>query len=903
MDNFQEKYNFKENNLNVYDNYNNSSNCCDYKTFRSSLHYNKYIKNNESSLTDRNNNLHKLKTYSTEEATNNSRYRNKNYKKKKLSYCKSTDNINDIRGIFNKKQKILKDLLKEDNSQKNYKKNINIPIKIIPNESHLISDINKKKKTISCDLDNNKIVNYTLINNNNKNNKENKNEFNKTYENIKVNESKINKIKGLNLYCKYNENSKYINGKENFDYTNIYNINYNDYNNIFNEKWMPDLNYNYSQSEMNKDINYKEKNDDSNLLYFTSFENRIKNKKKKYDYHKIINNKKEKIKNKIEKTIINNSTNNNFITESQKTRLIFENKNNTDYISSNNNDSIKFENHTLKEINDNPFYNELDKEIIKKMKDKDFYEKNCKYLKNKNSEEQKIEKTIFLKISRFEFIIQGYSNEIKMSNYENEKLIKIYEKEIQRLNKKLNEANIKIKEYMKLMINSQSEIYILKEKLNMAKKELNASKIEDKIIKRNIDDNSSILGRNKNSFIIKLPESFMTFKSNNEENQINSNKLGRNSSMIYKNKKENKNITIKKNNNKKLEIYTKKISKKLTRSNSQPNVNEFELNNLNKIKNINDINYINSQRIINKNNCNKLIYIIYPYEKFKKILCFDIDNKQFSKISYLDKGDFNKNYLDSFRSEESEYNSIFLMHKNNLYIVTGINSDLLYIYNPQKNIMNKICKLKNNHSNGVLINFQNKLFCLSGKFNKKVEIFSDINKEWVEINEMNIERSFFSSCIFKNRYIFCLFGYNTPTNKYLDTIEFYDIKNEDKGWKYLNYKNPNLLRMNICGFISINFKNEKIIIFGGINGIEQNPVTNFYQIILNKDFENYSFIEEIKRTPKDIYKNKYYYFSNGISSFEEENKIICYTGFDNNYNAHIIRLNNELEHDIFYFAK
>ena len=57
-----------------------------------------------------------------------------------------------------------------------------------------------------------------------------------------------------------------------------------------------------------------------------------------------------------------------------------------------------------------------------------------------------------------------------MNTQENEKLIKIYEKEIQRLNKKLNEANEKIKEYKKLMINFQNEIYTLKVELEKVKK-------------------------------------------------------------------------------------------------------------------------------------------------------------------------------------------------------------------------------------------------------------------------------------------------------------------------------------------------------------------------------------------------------------------------------------------------
>lgn len=311
---------------------------------------------------------------------------------------------------------------------------------------------------------------------------------------------------------------------------------------------------------------------------------------------------------------------------------------------------------------------------------------------------------------------------------------------------------------------------------------------------------------------------------------------------------------------------------------------------------------MNSYRIKGKIN-NKSIYIINSYEKNKKILSFDIENKQFSKLNFIDSGNFNKNYLESFRSDESEYNSIFLMHNNNLYIVTGRNSDLFYVFFPQKNTINKLCRLKNNHSNGVLINFQNAIYCLSGKYNKKVEFYSEIKNEWTELNEMNIERSYFSSCVVKNN-LFCLFGYNTPTNKYLDSIEFYDINNKEKGWNYLNYKNKNLLQMNICGFMCMNFKNEKIVIFGGINGILQSPVKKFYQLIIANNIENNCFVEEIYKEPLDIYKNKCYYFSNGIGQFGDENKkYMYYAGFDNNYNVHVIKLNNIIEHEIYYFSQ
>ena len=120
--------------------------------------------------------------------------------------------------------------------------------------------------------------------------------------------------------------------------------------------------------------------------------------------------------------------------------------------------------------------------------------------------------------------------------------------------------------------------------------------------------------------------------------------------------------------------------------------------------------------------------------------------------------------------------------------------------------------------------------------------------------------------------------------------------------------------MNICGFVCMNYLNEKIIIFGGINGIEKKPVDKIFQIILDKNFleenDENNFVEEYKEIENDIYKNKCYYFQTGLGFFEDneinnenENKKYFYAGFDNNFNVHVIKINEALSHDIHYFHK
>ena len=256
------------------------------------------------------------------------------------------------------------------------------------------------------------------------------------------------------------------------------------------------------------------------------------------------------------------------------------------------------------------------------------------------------------------------------------------------------------------------------------------------------------------------------------------------------------------------------------------------------------------------------------------------------------------------------------MKGNNLYLVTGKNFDMLYEYNSSKKAMYKLCSLKNNHSNGGLMSFNdNSLLCISGDYNKKVELFSISKNEWNDyLSETLIERSNFSFCIINKRFIFLIFGKNYPTNEYLNTIEYYDLKNSGKnltGWKYLNFVNKdNLLKMNICNGYALNFNDEKIILLGGYNGLENKDEQYFTQIILanTDDLDNNmnkTIIERTERKFKDIDKRKRYYFNGGgniiigNNNDLENNKVIYFSRFDDVFNCHVVQISN-LAHDVYY---
>ena len=712
------------------------------------------------------------------------------------------------------------------------------------------------------------------------------NNINITMKNNSVEEIPKNKNKKIMHYkstsniindeINYFKNLKNPNNKENENINNLdENINeiISNNNNLYNNDNYKNSD-NYSKPNYQTDRNHLNQkrsniidynpNSTNYLLYFMTKGNYQMKKDKNKKANKAMN-----IKNKKDNNLINS-----YLSEGKYINSYNELNNNKN----DNNENVKKKNNK-KDISD----------IFR------IYE-NKKIKGNKN--------WLDLKISKFDIFIK----ENGLNNIENEKLIKIYEKKIQQLEQRLSEENKKVNQLNTIIINDKKKIFNLKKELEEKNKNSNT---------KSKFNYNNIISRNNNSLIIKLPKSFQRFKVGKEESQIDDNSFDRALS-----NNQNNNFKLYYNNYiNKYAVYRKKISSriymKINRALSQPNMNKSKLNEkfYEKLDNIK--RPLVRQKLLN----NKIIYIIYPLSNSQKLLSFDMNTRKYSfkNINKSKNDNFSRNYSESFNPEDSQFNSIFLFYNNMLYIITGKNSDIFYQYDPIKNEFKQLCKLKNNHANGVLLVYENKIFCLSGKYNKKVEIYLKEKNEWIEFNEMNIERSCFSACIIQNKFIFSLFGYSTPSNKYLDTIEFCDISDYNNysymnkcTWKYLLYKNENKLNLNICGFVSMNYKNEKIIIFGGINGIQRKSVDKFYQIILGQNFEfedneSYTYVEEIKKQTNDIYKNNCYYFSNGIGIFKneipQEKNEIMYGLFDSNYNAHIMKIKDKLIHDVYYFKK
>ena len=577
---------------------------------------------------------------------------------------------------------------------------------------------------------------------------------------------------------------------------------------------------------------------------------------------------------------------------------------------------------------------------------------------------------------KFDILIKGDSNKNKNIILENEnykKEINSLNKELKESKNKIDELNNIISNYQKEIQSLKDQMTRLskRDSVNESKNTINSISISNNNINTSHKSNKTKIG--KDSFIIKIPENLI--KNNNRERKSRNNSL----SNIIKTKNTNNysNITLNTNqsikdkfikinnnysninnnnisniNNNNIsncftynnvsidnitnnnmnnnnEIYVKKITttmkKKIKKSASQKLrvnkiYNNLSLNCINQDIYTKNIDYSSRHnKFFNKNN-NKLIYTLISNDNKLKILSFDIFKKQFELINIFDSDNFMLNYSESCNKQNNNNilnnNSIFLFNNNNdFYTVTGKNNDILYKYNNNNKTMNKLCNFKNNHARGCLLYFENKIFCLSGYHNKKVEMFSEINNTLISLDEMNIERSNFSLSIFQNKYIFALFGYNYPTHQCLDTIEYYDLNNITNfknnidggyGWKYLKYKNNHFLDLNIEGHICFNSNNEKIIFFGGFNGNKNESIDCFYELIINTDNlgieqnNKGNYVEKINKNLNNIYKNKCYFFGNNNGLMFEENNYLFFTAFDSNFHTHIIQINN-LSHNVYYF--
>ena len=406
--------------------------------------------------------------------------------------------------------------------------------------------------------------------------------------------------------------------------------------------------------------------------------------------------------------------------------------------------------------------------------------------------------------------------------------------------------------------------------------------------------NTTMNKNNFNNFMIKREHNF-SYINNGKNNKIiflqkiiyqQKNKIKllkeQNKNLIEKMKKmnnENKNIL----KDKKIKVYS-------------PNndINRSIESNLNTISYIKD-NYYNSpiDNILTnilkkevKNNLDKqMIYCLYDKEN---LLCYNSINKEF-KLKPIKNKEFKNLY-------NKEINTLYLFDNinNKLYIIAGLNNDQFFIYDLNKNKIQKYSKLKNNHMFGSLLlskkknNIKPQLICLSGKYNKKVEIYNELDDSWNDksFEEMPEERSNAYYLLLNNNYIYGFYGYNYILNKYLNDIVCYDFNNNK--WKKIMNNSLNNNKKGIkCHFCYENAKDKLIYILGGDSN------SNKILIDIKKEI-----IVEIEENSDD--KNEKIIINNSFG-YNIEKDIL--TLFDINFNVHKINYFTNEEEIIKYDEK
>ena len=293
---------------------------------------------------------------------------------------------------------------------------------------------------------------------------------------------------------------------------------------------------------------------------------------------------------------------------------------------------------------------------------------------------------------------------------------------------------------------------------------------------------------------------------------------------------------------------------------------------------------------------------------------FKISEMKFSIIKYLllENSSF-KYYYDSTINHSYD---ILLSISNGFFLITGPNTNYLYFYNKEKNIIYDLNKLNKSHNKGALVQINNeKVMCLSGIKTTEVEMYYIKDNIWVNLPKMNCSHSESSYFIYNSSIIFSFFGYDYENNKYINDIEYIYIKRyyNEKIWNKIDIKDNSEFNLRSHSiFYRINKeKKEKneIFIVGGYNNCGRN--NGLIQIFIdNNDLQfniNFKKYEENKVKLKENSKNldkhnnkeNLFLFQNGFYQyFDEEDNLLYNYNCDSNFNIHIID-NFTLKHTIY----
>ena len=904
----------------------------------SSIHYNDTVK--ESTIKNRkrafslNNKMNEVCGYKSEfyhKNINNLDYELNDYytEKRKIRNAIMNNNFIDDEIIHKKEFNSI-----QNDKVNDYFKNKNRNIMIPPprrNSSFLPNNGNKNKYILNnsnnnkhnyCD-NNEKSINQYIYNNNQRCKIPEKKEIynpNMKYLTIQVKDDRVQlKEKGIKL-------NDYI-------YPNYCNtINYNnkkDFRNYINKSLIDNEinNYNFSneKTKIKKDlIKYQ-------IKKYNSFVDKLINENNKENSKNHMNNRRkdielnnvdllsnyETIKSKYEIkknnfNALSNSFMNKSITKAKSEVYYQENKKDEE--------SILIISPT--DTNDNNYDNNNNEEM--KPKNKKYSKSNSisSNVETKNSFYNNNCNNNFKTISTFSINIE------KKEENSKDLLIQDLKQKIIDLENELNEANSKLENLSKIIeelknknkvlyidkIESFNYITIQNHIIKLNNRNLNINIKKNK--KQNINNDELIIHFPKRSSLGKSPKKYINSFIENEQFSYSSFDNYKNMNIYFRK------ITTTVNDQKIHKAKPVSLTKNSIRYNknillSKLNIKKDESNNNNKY--INNKNNSNTNLIKDMKMNEKVIYTIYSSKDNINMLFFDPETKKFSFQNFKDNVKFKTDFLNNIKTTNKNNinisdikcndGNIFLYNEGYLYAVVGNNYDMFYKLDSYNKEIYKLSKLKYNHSKGNLIFYDQRIFCMSGDYNKKVECYIEQKDQWIDIPEMLTERSNFSCCIIKEQYLFALFGYNNASKQYLNSIEYIDLLCENSKWRFLYYENNNNLSMFLIGAFGINYNDKSIIIFGGYNGQTRKGNNFYYQINLKKNFdeenyevndENLSNITKLNQEVKINDNNKLYFSSNGFNKFYDENNNILLTFFDDEFHSHIINLNS-YSHEIYSF--
>ena len=244
-----------------------------------------------------------------------------------------------------------------------------------------------------------------------------------------------------------------------------------------------------------------------------------------------------------------------------------------------------------------------------------------------------------------------------------------------------------------------------------------------------------------------------------------------------------------------------------------------------------DTEYINS--LINSSTANSICLFGIDRDDFFYI--FDLKDKKLTKKKILEIEDIS----DTFQKDYQYEGTILYNTLDGIFILTGKKSDTLYYYNSKYDTINKVCNLNNGHDNGSLLldKENNRLFAFGGKETTACEYYSFKDKKAINMPSLTIDRANASYIICNNK-IYGFFGFSYKNNKYCGTIEYIDNRRLDRWSEIKNVKILNeKINFEVESISTISYKedNNKILIYAGIQGDNEDYVTENYYLFDTKD--------------------------------------------------------------------